>query len=540
MKVSIARREFIKRLGVGVTAFGGGNILLDNLLRLFISRAYAQESVLAPGGYYIHLNFPGGPPRWMFDSLLTPFGRTAANFLPGGFGTVFEKIGTTYQPNYSVKPFSIGGKSLHLPPVWGMNVASQNFSDILAHTLFIRGIDMEINNHSISNARQVAPIIGGYSLTGIVADAAKRPMPGVVDPGSSAATSFRSKRGLSPNPIVYTDNASTNPIATMLRPFQNTFTSRLIHSDYNIRLQEQAFGEFEKYADRQGITTSALSKMYDNAMEMVEQNVFNLSNQWASTVTKYRNIVNLAMHPNKGQLPGIYDAKITTLNNGQYRFDENRNMVLDDLRDMVIPATNAPRMAENFAIAEILLDKITASLNLSFPSVSNAYHGAGNTSITHDQHRIGNMVSTLMTTLFYRGFLGCLTEFISVLKSRNLFDRTVIHISSEFNRTPRADGIGSDHAFMGSNTTLISGMVQGPSVVGNIQKAHYTNSYQGTFGVAAPYSLDGYDRPIQTNDVVRTITAMLGVEDIVTNGYSLLAPGGGGGWKVRKEEAKNV
>jgi uncharacterized protein (DUF1501 family) len=139
----------------------------------------------------------------------------------------------------------------------------------------------------------------------------------------------------------------------------------------------------------------------------------------------------------------------------------------------------------------------------------------------------------------YRGVLGCLTEYVTQLKAKGIFDRTVIHISAEFNRTPKADGTGADHGFMASNTTLISGMVAAPGVVGNIQKASLSNTYQGTFGVATPYVLDNFNRPIQVNDVARTLSAMLGVDDIVTNGRALLKPENGK-WVLRKPEAKNV
>ena len=306
-------------------------------------------------------------------------------------------------------------------------------------------------------------------------------------------------------------------------------------------MTEQAFKEFEKLAEARGLTSTAVPEMYDSAIELMESNIYGLAAKWAPTVAKYRAIVKEAMQPAKGKLPGVYDAAIPTADLPQYRVtqDNKRISTMADLRDMVTANTNVGQMAENFAVTELMIDTVTSNMVLTMrvPTGFSAPHGVS--AITHDQHFIGSVVSTLTTTLFYRAFLGCLTELTGELKTKKIFDRTVIHISSEFNRTPRADGSGADHGFMGSNTTLISGMIKKVGVVGNIQKADYSTTYKGTFGVAKNYVLDGFDRPIQTNDVARTITAMLGVDDIVTNGRALLAPVGGE-WKLRKEEAKNV
>jgi hypothetical protein len=543
MKPSIARREFLFRTGKSLGFLGVGSVLFESVLGEFFSRAIAAQTgaALNPTGYYLHFSLPGGPPRWYFDLPLTPAGLTASNFVQGGFGTRLEKVAGAWESRYGVDAHKVGGKTIYLPPVWKMGVGGQNFASLLPNTLFVRGMDMEINNHSLSNARQTAPIIGGYSINGMVADGADRPMPGVVDTGANAAGAFRSKKRFAPNAIVYTDNATTNPVSSLLTPFKNYMNGRSVHSPAANALTAQAFAEFEKYAANRGIAANSVTAMYDGAMDLIEQNIFSLSTQWAATVAKYRALITTALHPSKGQLPGLFDQKVPCDTSGKFRYVRltDGNMTLGDARDMITANTMAPKMAENFAVGELLLDKVTSNMVLSFPALSGLTSGKGNFNMTHDQHDHGAVMSTIGTTLFYRAFLSCLTEFTAELKTKGLFERTVIHISAEFNRTPKADKSGADHAFMGSNATLISGMIGAPAVVGNIQKASYDNTYQGTFGVATSYELGGLNRPIQVNDVARTITAMLGVDDIVTNGRALLAPTGGK-WLARKEEAKNV
>jgi hypothetical protein len=153
---------------------------------------------------------------------------------------------------------------------------------------------------------------------------------------------------------------------------------------------------------------------------------------------------------------------------------------------------------------------------------------------------MGSITSTMLTTILYRGFLSGLTEQVRALKAKGIFDKTVLHISSEFNRCPLKDGSGSDHGWFGSNATLISGMIKHMSVVGNVQKASYSKDYAGTFGVGAPFVMAGENFPLRVNDVALTVTSMLGAAPVITNGRALLAPHSSTDWRPVKEEAKNV
>jgi hypothetical protein len=153
MKTVYARREFIKQASRHFAFLGLGSVVFDSVLGKFLQQAVAQTIFpnINPSGYYIHYTFSGGAPRWFFDLPLTPFGKTSSNFVDGGFGTVIRKTGGSYQPAYAVQKHTVGGKDLYLPPVWNMDLKSQDFSSILSHAAFIRGLDMEINNHRLSN-----------------------------------------------------------------------------------------------------------------------------------------------------------------------------------------------------------------------------------------------------------------------------------------------------------------------------------------------------------------------------------------------------
>ncbi len=542
MKTHLARREFLRFASRSLAFLGTGSLLVDTVLSSFVRRAFAQtQNLLNPTGYYIHLSLRGGPPRWYFDLPLTPMGRTNQNFEAGNFGTKFQVVSNEVRTVYAAEKHSVGGKTIYLPPVWKMDLKTQKFSDLLPHTLFIRGMDMEIDNHALSNSRQTAPIIGGLSLHGVVADGANRPIPCVSDGVAISGRNFKSKKGFSASLLNFTETTTVNPVSTLLAPFRDFLSSSSLHNGVALKLQEQAFTQFEQYAQINGITSSSLTKMYDNAMELIHDNILKIADDWNPTVEKYRNIVAEALYPKKGSLPGLFDTNIKVDSGAAFRFSPNTTIKLSDLRDIISDKTQAPRMAENFALAELLIDKTTSTMSLNFDGLTQAQSGIGTFDIIHDQHFIGSLVSTLGTTLFFRAFAGCLTQYVSTLKENGLFDKTVLHISAEFNRRPHVSGRGSDHAFQASNATLISGMIKNNAVIGNIQKSSLNSDYPGTFGVARSFSTPGYNRPIQVNDVARTIAAMLGAdtEDIVTNGRTLLKPENGI-WVPVKEEANNA
>ncbi len=551
MSKAIARREFLKQLGRGLGFAVGTPFLTDFLLQQLVNRAWAVTTGSATSANYIHLSFPGGPPRWYFDLPLTPTGVTSKNFIAGGFGTAFDANGNVV---YKTAAFKVGGQTVHLPPVWGMGLSRQDFTTLLPNTIFIRGMDMEINNHGISNGRQVAPVVGGISVTGKLADHSNLPIPGIVDLNTWAGQVFRSYKGLGAASISYSQK---NPAEALLNPFKEFRGNRAAHSALQTRLQAQALEHFERSFASQGGNSGALAKMYDNAIQLMDENIISVASAWDATLAKYKSIMEEAIFPKKGTLPGLFDRAIpgaasktatdaTSLlyGNGD---TAGTKVTGKDIRDMFVPGkTTSARMAENFALAELLIGRVTSNMTLAFPALTSLSLDGSEANLfspNHDQHYMGSRVSLLATTLFYRAFLGCLTELVASLKSKGLFDSTIIHISSEFNRTPKSSGAGSDHGYMAGNTTLISGMIGECGVVGNIKvdgRAETGNSYVGTFGVADNFDLGGMNRPIQVNDVALTITSMLGIdaERVITNGRALLAPSGGR-WTLKKKEAKN-
>lgn len=547
MKTRIARREFLRQFSLGLGAYGLQSVFLDGLMGQILNAAYASTSSASATAkqnvFYVYLSMEGGPPRWNFDLPLTPMGQTSKNFLPGAFGTTLATQGGLAKAVYDARQITVAGKTLHLPPVWTMGLSGHSFNKILQNTLMIRGVDMEINNHVLSNRRQVSPVIGGYSLTGFVADATGRPLPGIIDTSTSAADAFRSKNGYSGSSISYTESNTANPVKTLLNPFVEYRNGKAFHNATATAMNEQALVHFEDYAARSGLTSSSVFKMYDAALELVNKKVVTLEDKWDATVAKYRAVITEAVHPRKGTLPGLFDSTIpgNSTDHPALIYAQGSSTSLSDLRDMVNEDTNVPRMAQNFAVTEILLGDLTTSATLNMNALSGLWTGTTKVNFSHDHHFVGSAVSVLVDTLFYRAMLGCLCVFKDALIAKGIYDKTIIHIGSEFSRTPRTNASGSDHGFMGSSVSIISGMIKKPAVIGNIQVSHLSDGYQGTFGVAANSRLpSGEKRPIRVNDIARSLSAMLGVGDVTTNGEPLVKSNDGLTWTPKKEEAENV
>jgi hypothetical protein len=159
----------------------------------------------------------------------------------------------------------------------------------------------------------------------------------------------------------------------------------------------------------------------------------------------------------------------------------------------------------------------------------------------NDHHFYGAIPSTIVTIKQIRAFYACLHELITRFKavsagtapngsSLNLFDRTLIQVSGDFNRSARNDMKGSDHGYNGSNYSLHSGMIDGIKLVGKIKRDrgtssnggdHSTNDYLGSWGLADKLSSQDPE-PLRIGRVASTIAAALEIPSPTPNDNSLV------------------
>jgi hypothetical protein len=551
-----ARREFLKD-----TLRTVGGLSLSAPLSASILEALSQPAFAAQPevyrGKYIHFTMTGGPPRWCMDLPLRPRGNDL--FIPGGsgelgasFGTDLQREGLFLQPTYGTYRDPVSG--WHLPPVWGMSPEGANFADLLPHVAFIRGIHTGFESHILSNMVQVAPIPGGPSISGVVADKSLARVAAVQN-ASAASTSFRSRSGVAP---VSVGAPYGNPIASLLSAFRPSTPAPPFRGTGWNQAIDQALDNIDAWMRTGGRSPATVRRSVDSAFDLMESGTYQLQEQWQPTLSRYTTLIQSGLDSTRGQRQGIF-AGTASIPGGMGLTGSRKNpylahlsatgvatySTLTNFRDMISDTTTAPGMAEGFALAEILFtNQLTSVLVFNMTWLSGLRFSDGGPATgynAHDQHYFGCNVSTYANTLWSRALFGCTSELVVKLKRAAMFDETVIHIASEFNRGPRSDGTGSDHGPSGSNSTLISGKIQKTQVLGNIKaRGIDSTSYASTWGVASPCHFQGGEsRVIMPKDVAMTISSMLDTAPVTANGYNLLAPEAGNGWAAKVKEARN-
>lgn len=526
---NLARREFIKNLSRTFGAAGLSAAVGETFLAHILNKAMAAGITEK---CYIFMAFPGAPPRWLLDLPTDPTGN---NFTAGGFGNFIQGGPDVARSIMRTFPYNNGSKVFHLPPIWNLGRSGNPYTNLLPNITMFRGVDMEIDNHSVSRYRNVAPVIGGLSLHGALADNSKLSLPGIGD-GSSTAKIFKSANNLAPAQFDY---RQANPIEVLLRPFKRLpANANLTTADWEAAIS-QSLTHFDDYAKAAGLRPTALQNAFERSNEMVKSDIYNIADQWAPVFEKYQRAVDEAF--SVARIKQIFNQPIKADGTNPFRIDFTDFLSNADLRNMFVAGSGPQNMAKSFAISEIAITQnLTSNVTLELSYPTNYQIGGKTFDIIHDQHRVGSVISTLSTTAFYRAFLNCTGDLVQSLKSSGHFDRSVIHVGAEFNRNPRSDFSGADHGVQGSSAMIISGLIKKYALIGNVKKAGLTGTeYTGTWGLAAPFPVaPRVQRPIHVQDIALTIGRMLGVAPVSENGYILLNPNAN--WAPVTSEAKNV
>lgn len=485
----------------------------------------------------VQIIMPGGPPRWMFDLPLTPNGND--QFMAGSFGNALQADTTTNVVHSSFK----SRNGLHVPPVWGMNLAGVSpFQSLLDNALFLRGVDGEIDNHDLNRVRADQPVLGGQSISGSIADISSNPI-AAIDMLNRNST-FISKNNKAVSFVDSGVNGNTNPVSRAMQPFtQGGKVFYRAQPGWNAAI-EQALDQLDLYAKNLNSAKSGLRENYAAADSLIKEGVTALTDRWTGVYNKYLGVIDAALNPTKGSLPGFFDKVIpVTAGDNRFRLSDTAMPNMTDLRDLTSRGLQRRGDAATFAAAEILLTSgAVSTVIMGWGGTNNiALSPGGNTmGLGHDQHTTGSAAMSLVMNLAYRSLIASMTTFMDASKAAGTWNKTIIQTGSEFNRNPRTDASGADHAPNASTVSIYSGMINGAACVGNVVTDPGNNNYRGTYGVSANFQIEGENRKLRFNDVARTITAMAGSPDIVTNGVSLMKPDGTGGWVPKLKVANNV
>ena len=551
-KFELDRRTLLKNilLGTGVVSSAPFDMFLTNMMVNLLQSGTAHaagEEAAFQDIKFISLVMAGGAPRYYWDLPVQPNGDDALVFNPMVVNK-FVNNGSTIKAEYATT--KVG--DYYMPHVWSGNIATTAgvvpMSALGQNMMIMRGIDLQIDSHPIDRERQIAPVPGGISITGLVADHATTPIPAVGRNGGG--NFYRGEKG-----IAYVELAGTNPLTSALSPFSPLSSMKTINNGSVESAIDAALMRMSaRSADKSKFLPSTFATRF-NAKKMMMKSFGNLQANYNSLVAKYRALISRSFEAKDSlSLAGVDDMAIPALGTNPFRVLEAEYLTGSDIRTLTDAMTGITNLAEGMAIAEFMVTQgLSSSVNIQSDSFTNVFYQSvynktskvtrtgvrGNHSM--DVHFTGSHAGTIIFSRYYRAVSACLYELIAQLKSvqagygQNLFDRTVLSVTSEFNRIPRTDGSGADHGWQGSNFTVLSGMIDNLTVVGNVKT---DVDARGTWGLAGPMEeLNGREAII--GNASSTVSALLEVKTPTPNDQAF-AYKDNGKMKLAIKSLKNV
>ena len=540
--------------------------LLSPLLRL---SGAAEPPPSRKLNRYVLISMFESPPRWMFDF---PLQRTgSAQFVPHpAMGTEFDTPtvtpGGVKTPR--LKMASVPRAGFDWPSLWSKPIplSGGGWGELSRHLpefALIRGCDMRQDGHPQNSMRLEAATPGEISLGGLIAEGSPTPFGAIGMSGTEAAgersliSAFRMPSGRALQTFDETDVARNPYIDQLLRPFEGATEPK----------DEERFHELlgEHLAPRDGTLLKQISRETSPALARIRKlPLREIRADYEAAEKRYRDLVHRAFHDKP--LAGVMDAPVPGLRLpcrfprpakafenddflGAWKMDDHY-VGSEDLRTVFRRVSNKT-LSHQFAmvetalihqLADVLLFNVDPPAELEFkdsyrvnrvrsrnvgdqiefytedpPYSSPTRPGEGEV-LNIDGHNVGSAIGLMGYSLYYRALAACIVE----LKSRlaraggrqpggSVFDETLIHLTSEFERRPRSDLGGTDHGWRGHTSTLISGRIRGTEVIGNIR----TRSPEGrgerecTWGEGAPLQANG--RVLAYSDIAATLAHLFQV-----------------------------
>ncbi|MCR9203617.1 MAG: hypothetical protein NXH75_03505 [Halobacteriovoraceae bacterium] len=544
-----SRRDFLK-LNAAFFAFDPVNFLSKHLCDF--SSMFCSNDGLS---HYVLFNLAGAPQRWSYDLPLRPkkeMPYSANEMLVTSF--VDKAFQTSKDIEFEYKTDDVNG--FQMPHLWSLPINKTvelegQLSKLLDNTIIIRGCRRGIDGHAINNRRLVAPDPTKPSLTGLIADKSESNlMVGMTGseygPNSTQLGAYRSQRG--------------NPISII-----NKFSYNYFHELFDTFINEKSSGKVkdeivESILKKQELMNPIAIKNRAKAKRIISLNLNKLKGEYSQRFEKYKNII-LSCQMDR-TLQGLTNQKIPGLEaerlqsksdqeNFSYFFMKYFFMAEPDIRN-TLNDMELLGLAQQFALTEFLLiHSLSNCISIDLPQPENLGFTEGyrlnhfspkenkfkrgvtaeaiqywhERKFRFDSHNHGLIAHHLFTNIFYYVFSNCLLELRKNLKNENseLFRKSLFHITSEFDREPRYDLMGSEHGYNGQTNTFISGSIKKLDVVGNIfvksKKSFFPNS--GTWGEGAPIKeLNG--RSIVYGNIATSVCEVMGVNSPTPKDHSLL------------------
>ncbi len=542
------RRDFLRKMVLGT-----GGLMYLNPAKIFIAglfdemfrRNSAHAAGITADFKFVNFLMLGGAPRWCMDLPLKPL-STSPFTQNATAGTRFDANLNLVYDTYSNSNFN----GILMPSTWASNIPTSSggsvaMSTLAPNMLIAMGIDQKIDSHTIGPQMQVLPVSGKPSLTGLVADAALTPIPSVSYSGNfgTGPVPFVSAKGLTNMHL-----GRDNPLTDALNPFNNASGLKEI-SNASVRtainnvmsaMQTNAAAKHEylpnSYTQRQ------------NAQSLMMTAFGNLQTAFTTLKAKYQTLIFRSFTESAFFLPNVETVTLPGINNNlksgvgdsQYYTGSNFNAIFTS---SYIPNVTISNLAGGMAVAEFMLTSgYSSTLNIAIGGVENvklqSYTDSSGTTADKswgfglDMHSTGSDLQLVVMAKYTRAYMACMNELITRLKATavpgggNLFDKTMIQTSGDFNRTARADRKGSDHGYESSVVSWFSGMVQNLTLAGNI-KSETNSGYLGCFGKGASI-VENSNQELRIGNVASTVSTALGIPSPTPNDISVVSKNSAG------------
>ncbi len=534
LQKSISRRQCLSMMGWAGMFYAISDplkVLTGSIVDGLISKAQAQMAGLPPRNFVCVL-FPGGPTRWVWDSILRPKGDASPFVANRSVNTKLTE--DTYTGNaancvYAVEPVTLStGEVIYMPPIWNQNIPVVGggwvpMRSMLDNSMIIRGVNMQVDaGHDVGPARVPRPNPNGPSLSGMVADASSTPIPAVATSyaswshnyGDPKLGGYKSSNGTGITLV----RGTADGLNKILSPFQNTDSAVLAHlSKLNSasvnNAMKAAIDELAAFAKSGKPGSDALFKARSKAEELFKRVFGDLKAEYNALSAKYAELESrCAKDPMARILPATGSGSYN-INNG-----------------------GGTGLSGQFAVAEFL---IRNGLSSTITIAGSNSAGVAGLSNSNDEHREQDRQKSLICHSFqFRATAAMINELKRAL-GPSLWEQTVVEVSAEYDRSPRNDIDGSDHAPGSNIMTIMSGAITKPVFIGNILVNSGTGDYLGTWGQGAPVQTDfGSGVRITNEHVASTVATLLNVESPM-RAPSLIEIGSGGVQSLA-EEMKNV
>jgi hypothetical protein len=604
----ITRRDALKFMGGGaLAAFANPiEVLVRGLADGFVRQVMAESSgaSVTPRNH-VYIGLAGAPPRWLFDLPLSPY--SSSETLPDNDGVVTRFNaggGSTNSSSYSTASLTVGDTTLRMPHLWSLSIpicdssgsitGTTPMTDLLANTAIIRGIRGAGDGHPFLASKQLKPLAGGPSLGGQVADSSKALLPAVMltPSGTDPGTYYGSSAGTPLTASGYT----SNPLNALLGGF-NRGSSNPFSSSGSLYSRRQALdalmrGALEVIAQsvKEGHPGSdVLYASRSRAEATLAEGISGISSEYAALLTKYAALTKYYNSYSTRPLTGITDQYVglDSTNPRAYRWNSlhgGYQVQGADLRSILGTDTSPSGLAIGFAVAEYLIKNGLSSSVAFFLfgtasamldpattyAMSDAVTGGSSAtrffdstitttqqkSISYDEHLAnggGKHAGLILYSLQYLALSACIREFARSIGS-TLWGETIVQVGSEFSRMPRDIGAGSEHAPLATVSSLFSGAIRKPFVVGNTapdhrydwrdtsrySASHVAQSMQGHFGTGGLTTVNGVETHLVQGHLASTVATLLRVESPTPNNPSLLTEDSSGVVSALDEQAREV